>query len=85
MKGQEEIQGRRLPRVAASRYVDGLFFLGIQDREYVEAISESSGTVVGLGMRGPYHCYGDGFKSKSEGHDSQPRHGRTPPCRTSPF
>ena len=48
---EEEIQDRRLPRVAASRYVDGLFFLGVQDREYVEAVSESFGNVVGLGMR----------------------------------
>lgn len=46
--GQDDIQWRRLPRMAAVRYVDALVFLGVQDRSYVEAMIAQFKNVIGL-------------------------------------
>ncbi len=52
----EDIEKGLLPGVAASRYVDGLIFLGIQNRKYVAAVHEKFGKMVGLDMRLPSDC-----------------------------
>ena len=46
----EEVAARRVPEISAHGFVDGLVFLWMKDRAYVEALAQAGHHVVGLDM-----------------------------------